>query len=87
MKHCLKCGKSLDEASDKGRPPAYCSLSCRRAAEMEIRRADKRLEALEVDAQNIRLGRMMDLGGKEEGKIVDEIKLIEARLKLLLGKR
>jgi hypothetical protein len=54
---------------------------------MEIRRADKRLEALEVDAQNIRLGRMMDLGGKEEGKIVDEIKLIEARLKLLLGKR
>lgn len=85
MENCLKCGAPLETGSGKGRPKAYCSTACRRSAEYEIRRVDQRLAALELDAQNIRLGRMMILSGRETEKIEVEIGLLEARLKLLLS--
>jgi hypothetical protein len=85
MENCLKCGAPLEASNGKGRPKAYCSTACRRAAEMEIKRADQRLGALENDAQNYRLGRMMDLSGSDAKQVDAEIKRLEARLKLLLS--
>jgi hypothetical protein len=32
-----------------GRPPTFCSVACRRVAEAELRRVDRRLAGLEVD--------------------------------------
>ena len=32
-----------------GRPPTFCSVACRRVAEAELRRIDRRLAGLEVD--------------------------------------
>lgn len=32
-----------------GRPPTFCSVACRRVAEAELRRIDRRLSGLEVD--------------------------------------
>ncbi len=32
-----------------GRPPTFCSVACRRVAEAELRRLDRRLAGLEVD--------------------------------------
>jgi hypothetical protein len=44
---CRKCRISEVEQSAKGRPKEYCSTACRRAAEFEIRRLDRRLGKLE----------------------------------------
>lgn len=85
MENCLKCGAPLESGNGKGRPKAYCSTACRRSAEMEIRRCDQRLGALESDAQNIRLGRMMDLGGNNMESINMEINRLEEKLKVLLS--
>ena len=35
--------------SATGRPPTFCSTACRRVAEHELRRIDRRLAGLEVD--------------------------------------
>lgn len=86
MENCLKCGNPLEAGADKGRPKAYCSTACRRSAEMEIRRVDQQLAALENDAQAIRLGRWIDLGGGSDAEMITaEIKRLEARLKTLLS--
>lgn len=44
---CAKCGGSLPEKPDAGRPASYCSTACRRSAEFEIRRQDRQLADLE----------------------------------------
>ena len=85
MENCLKCKAPLEASNGKGRPKAYCSTACRRSAEMEIRRADKRLNALENDALNIRLGCGFDLSDGYAKEINAEIERLEARLKLLLS--
>jgi hypothetical protein len=46
---CLMCHGPL-ERPETGRPPSYCSTSCRRAAEYELRRLQRRLERLETEA-------------------------------------
>jgi hypothetical protein len=53
---CLICSADL-ERPPTGRPPTYCSKTCRRAAELEIRRAGRRLEWLEQASSNWRLQR------------------------------
>lgn len=53
--------------------------------EMEIKRIDQRLAALEIDAMGIRLGRMLDLSGRDAAMIDSEIGRMEARLKMLLS--
>lgn len=49
---CCKCGAALP-APTRGRPPKFCSTVCRRAAELEIRRINRRLEALEVKRDDL----------------------------------
>lgn len=43
---CKRCGKALDKPKT-GRPPKYCSDSCRKLTELRLRRLTKRLENLE----------------------------------------
>ena len=44
---CRICGGPLEQADGPGRPKTYCGTACRRSAEMEIRRIDRRLADLE----------------------------------------
>lgn len=46
-KVCRICGADLPAQKPTGRPPIYCSTSCRRAAELEITRVNRRLGDLE----------------------------------------
>ncbi len=41
--------------SATGRPPTYCSVGCRRTAEYELRRLDRRLGSLEVQRDTIQV--------------------------------
>lgn len=83
LTHCIKCGQPL-EAVATGRPRAYCSTGCRRAAEKEIGRLNARLDQLENMAMNARLGRGMPTTGEAE-KIAAEIDRAEVRLRELLN--
>lgn len=83
-RNCIKCGANIAAHAGAGRPKAYCSDACRRSADLEIRRIDRRMEKLEMDAQNLRLGRGMFTDCDAE-KIAAEIEQNEARLKLLLS--
>jgi hypothetical protein len=79
---CLKCGAPL-ERPDVGRPPAYCSPACRRAAEFELRRLQRRIERLEEYASNLRLQ-----GGGERRqlqRVQQELDRAEGRLRELLA--
>ena len=38
-----------------GRPPTFCSVACRRVAEAELRRIDRRLAGLEVNLDELDL--------------------------------
>ncbi|MFZ2171445.1 MAG: hypothetical protein WAW61_17625 [Methylococcaceae bacterium] len=49
MNLCIKCGQEFKPASTTGRPPDYCSHACRKSAEYEITRINKRLGGLEDD--------------------------------------
>ena len=46
---CLKCGTPLPERVGTGRPSLYCGATCRRLAEFEIRRVDRRLAGYGVE--------------------------------------
>lgn len=50
---CRKCGTPLSTPLT-GRPPAYCSVGCRRAAEYERKRLQRHLEQLEVQRNHLR---------------------------------
>lgn len=45
-KQCRYCTLPVTKPRT-GRPPDYCSVGCRRAAEYDVRRASRRLESLE----------------------------------------
>lgn len=45
---CAKCGRPV-VSSGVGRPRAYCSEGCRRAAEYELRRVERALEKVEAE--------------------------------------
>ncbi|MEV6912815.1 hypothetical protein [Amycolatopsis sp. NPDC051071] len=55
MMKCRKCGRTLADRAGPGRKPVYCSPGCRRAAEYELRRIQRALEALEDEHRDIRL--------------------------------
>lgn len=55
MEKCKSCDTPF-EANSTGRPALCCSTACRRLAEFEVRRIDRRLEVLERSLSNIRLG-------------------------------
>ena len=52
---CAICGANLPERSGAGRPRVYCSPSCRRTAEFEIRRLGLRLEGIDAVLSSIRI--------------------------------
>lgn len=84
MKNCAKCKQPIKENKGIGRSKTYCSIGCRRAAELEIRRVNERLVKLENVAQDYRLGAPMICFEKEED-ILAEIKRQEVRLAELLS--
>ena len=81
---CLKCGSAIDGLATTGRPKSYCSIACRRSAELEVRRLNSRLEKLEGDLSNTRLGYGFE-PEKDAAKLVAEIIIQEARLLKLLS--
>jgi hypothetical protein len=78
---CLVCSAPL-ERPDTGRPPSYCSPGCRRAAEYELRRLQRRLQGLEEQAAKARIVGNPVLAGRVES----EIKRAELRLLQLLDR-
>lgn len=50
---CQKCGRPLEKPRT-GRPPRWCSKGCRRAAEYEITRLQRRLQSLEDEREKRR---------------------------------
>jgi len=85
MQNCVKCKQPIGESKSVGRKKVYCSVACRRAAELEIRRINDRITGLERIAENYRLKIfVLDLYGKEED-ILAELDRQESRLKELLA--
>jgi sugar-specific transcriptional regulator TrmB len=86
---CAKCGRELEELADTGRPKRYCGTPCRRAAEYELRRIQRQLEALEeqerhyrreCDPATARWGGQPEVMRAQHKWYVDEIARLEARL-------
>jgi len=55
LTRCRKCSAPIEGTGKPGRPRSYCSVGCRRAAEREIRRADRAIEAMEERARWARI--------------------------------
>jgi len=85
MSNCIKCDKPIIETKPKGRNKSYCSVACRRSAELEIRRINDRLVSLEKIAQGLRLRDLLLSQFHTIEGIQTEINLQENRLKLLLA--
>jgi hypothetical protein len=85
MKSCVKCKQPIEESKGTGRKKVYCSVACRRAAELEIRRINERITGLERIAESYRLKvSVLDVCGREEDVLV-ELNRQESRLKELLS--
>lgn len=82
MDKCVMCGRALTQPST-GRPRRYCSTGCRRAADLEVRRLDRRLDQLEQRLQWANLN-FWETGKDEIEKIEQLIDLIKRRLIALL---
>lgn len=54
MSDCLICHRPIEPKEGPGRPNVYCSPACRRTAEHEVRRLDRRLERLEEQRDDLR---------------------------------
>jgi hypothetical protein len=81
---CRKCGADLPARPRRGRPAAYCSEPCRRLAEYEIRRIDRRLELLVNVVSECHLG-WNDHTLAEVAMYEAEAARLEGRLRDLLG--
>jgi len=78
---CLVCGVGLQQPANGGRRN-YCSRSCRRSAEYELRRLQRQLHDLETFARNLRLLRAPK---RQQQAIQGEIDQAQGRLLELLG--
>ena len=91
MNECIKCGLPIKTAATTGRPSDYCSTSCRRAAEYEIGRINRRLADLENDlvSENRYKHEGVNFAGQRYPErlaaLQDAITESEARLKRLLS--
>lgn len=85
MKNCIKCKQPIQENAIKGRNKSYCSIACRRAAELEIRRINDRLISLEKIAESYRLKSPIFGGFEKEEEVLAEIERQEKRLRELLS--
>jgi hypothetical protein len=95
MTMCIKCRTRPAAAKPTtGRTPVYCGVACRRAAELEIRRVNRRLTALEQalvaekDRSYAPLGDLADGQGRFAAQRIaalrDRIAEEEERLRALL---
>lgn len=80
---CLKCRKPIENLK-QGRPPKYCSNSCRRSAELEIRRINDHILKLEMNMSHARLHGRSSTVWLGPGVYETEIKIFEDRLRNLL---
>ncbi|MGD0205730.1 MAG: hypothetical protein ABSB57_04755 [Dehalococcoidia bacterium] len=88
---CLKCNAPLNQPPT-GRPRVYCGPVCRQAAAYEIKRLQRRLEALETWASRLRhepdRGYRDGVGRRHREQLASaeaEITDAEARLRALLA--
>jgi hypothetical protein len=88
---CLICERPLTRPV-VGRPPRYCGVACRKAAELWLRRLQRRLQALEDRASDVRLEIATAVSEGQEAHyqreldaLADEIELMQARLRELLA--
>ncbi len=94
---CVKCDAPIERQSGPGRPPIYCGAVCRASAAYEIRRIQRRLEALETFIGVLGRSEVNTWGGawaikrreKERDRKVEEVQAeidaTEERLRLLLS--
>jgi hypothetical protein len=79
-KNCINCNQPInDQPENGGRYKDYCSVSCRRMAEREILRIEKRISDLEerlVDLRTMKPDAML-----ANGRVHEVIRLVEAELK------
>jgi hypothetical protein len=54
MKNCVICKQPFESTAKTGRPKEYCSVACRRMAEREILRIEKRISVLEEKLMELR---------------------------------
>jgi ribosomal protein L40E len=81
---CRKCGADLPEAAGPGRPRAYCSTGCRRAAEYEAKRINKAIEEVEEQVRWCRFG-WYSRTKRDIPKYQEELWRLEARLRAILN--
>ena len=90
MLTCLKCGSNRLTKLATGRPPVYCSVACRRAAEYEIKRLQRHLARLEIEAEDLGQTRLKlgdNLGRTHRQQVADNRRALaekETRLRDLL---
>ena len=53
-KTCVKCGTPLPPSKTTGRPQLYCNVACKRTAELEITRLNRRLAKFEDELPSAR---------------------------------
>lgn len=86
---CLKCSSPLEPRAGAGRPAIYCGEPCRRLAEYEIRRLDRRMAGYEQELRGLRYDGPDDFDDTERLKRMRALRrwiaADEARLRLLLG--
>jgi len=83
-KTCIKCGAPIENTASTGRPRAYCTSACQRAAGHEVRRINSLLEKLELLASHARRGHGSSPANTLK-RLTAEIELIETRLRDLLA--
>lgn len=87
IRRCRECGADVPRAHVRGRPPVYCSKTCRRLAEFRIRRVNRQLDALETQLAYAQHARWYGTA-KGRQKWVTELEALvraaEARLRELL---
>ena len=94
MNQCIKCNSPITSDAKTGRPASYCSIACRRSAELEIRRLDRQIDELEKDRISEQRNKSSERDfknafgqGHAERLAALELALVEAeaRLKILLS--
>jgi hypothetical protein len=79
MIQCVKCGQSFETKATTGRPPSYCSTACRRSAEYELGRINRRLASLEDRLESEKLS-LRKGGDAEERRRGERIAALEAMI-------
>ena len=79
MSRCAICSQTFETTAKTGRPKDYCSIACRRMAEREIKRLEKRIAELEEDLMRYRCFDPSTM--LSSGKVSEVIVRYEAELK------